>query len=154
MSMLNGTEARKAAGEEDKVGEGEGTKKKRLAERCSLNRNACDEEPHRRVRRGKESVDWADSRGLDDVEAALPEMLDLSGRADLCTAAMHELIAAQPRSSILRLDGCVVLPAPFERLCVRARTCVARACVARARVVRRCWFKVQFRVWFGVSLTY
>ena len=122
--MSNSVDARKEGGEE------EGTKK-RVADRRSPDRSVRDEEPHRRVRRGKESADWAEERGMDDVEAALPETLDLSGRAELCTASMHELIVAHPRTSILRLDGCVVLPAPFRQLCTRVWACVARARVRR-----------------------
>ena len=111
--MSNGVEAREAGvgeGTEGEGTEGEGTKK-RIADRRSPDRSVRDEEPHRRVRRGKESA-WAEARGMDDVEAALPETLDLSGRAELSTAAMHELLVAQPRTSILRLDGCVVFSRP------------------------------------------
>ena len=105
--------------------------KKRVADRRSPERTVCDGE-HRRVRRGGQGGSWAEARGLDDVEAALPEMLDLSGRAELSTAAMHELIAAQPRTSILRLDGCVVLPACGCCVCSRApKQRTGRACIAR-----------------------
>ena len=55
------------------------------------------------------SSDGGCSVRMDEVEAALPETLDLTGRADLSTEGMNALIAAAPHTSILKLDGCLGL---------------------------------------------
>ena len=63
---------------------------------------------NRRVKGRRDSGSWAESGGLDDVTAALPETLDLSGHADLSTEALRVLLFEHPRTCILKLDGCVV----------------------------------------------
>ena len=64
--------------------------------------------PNRRVKGRRDSGSWAESGGLDDVTAALPETLDLSGHADLSTEALRVLLLEHPRTCILKLDGCMV----------------------------------------------
>lgn len=64
--------------------------------------------PNRRVKGRRDSGSWAESGGLDDVTAALPETLDLSGQADLSTEALRVLLLEHPRTCILKLDGCMV----------------------------------------------
>jgi len=64
--------------------------------------------PNRRVKGRRDSGSWAESGGLDDVTAALPVTLDLSGHADLSTEALRVLLLEHPRTCILKLDGCVV----------------------------------------------
>jgi len=64
--------------------------------------------PNRRVKGRRDSGSWAESGGLDDVTAALPETLDLSGQADLSTEALRVLLLEHPRTCILKLNGCMV----------------------------------------------
>jgi len=85
---------------------GVGEDKKRVANARSPDRSTDDVAQHRRV---KGRGDWASSGGLDDVESALPETLDLSGRTDVSSTAIRILLDAQPKTSILKLDGCLGL---------------------------------------------
>jgi hypothetical protein len=81
--------------------------KKRVVERRSPDRE--EDKGRRRVKgRGDGGSALGRDGGLDEIEAALPEMLDLSGRNDLRTAELMQLIEANPRASILKLDGCTV----------------------------------------------
>jgi len=89
---------------------GVGEDKKRVANARSPDRSTDDLAQHRRV---KGRGDWASSGGLDDVESALPETLDLSGRTDVSSTAIRILLDAQPKTSILKLDGCLVRAPPL-----------------------------------------
>jgi hypothetical protein len=128
---------------------------KRVADRRSPD-SMADSAQNRRVKRAGGS--WADSGGLDDVEAALPETLDLSGRAELTTQAMRLLIVEQPRTCILKLDGCLVScsralfpsrplpapPTPCTHTCAcRAPPYCAPACGSTRLVYPGCSFFVM-----------
>ena len=105
-SEPSGLAAVPGAGAEMGIGED----KKRVAKTRSPDRSTDDVAQHRRV---KGRSEWASSGGLDDVESALPETLDLSGRNDVSSAAMRILLDAQPKTSILKLDGCLVRAPPL-----------------------------------------
>ena len=115
--------AKEDAGAEEEMERGEGNaqtevmsssieEKKRVVERRSPDRE--EDKGRRRVKgRGDGGSALGREGGLDEIEAALPEMLDLSGHNDLTTPKLMQLIEANPRASILKLDGCTVFrPAP------------------------------------------
>lgn len=92
--------------EDEEEGEEE---KKRVVDRRSPERE--DKETRRRVKGRAEGGSALQGGGLlDEIEAALPATLDLSGRTELTTAELKELLDANPRASILKLDRCTVFP--------------------------------------------
>ena len=80
--------------------------KKRVVDRRSPERE--EDQAQRRVKGKGESGALRDEGGLDEIEAALPEILDLSGRTGLTTAELMQFIRENPRASILKLDRCTV----------------------------------------------
>ena len=91
----------------DDVG-GKRTSGERSPDRVA-NRPASIAPTERRTRGRGDDGSSINQLGMDDVEAALPETLDLSGRSDLSTEGLLAIIAEAPRTTILKLDGCVSL---------------------------------------------
>jgi len=88
--------------------------KKRVVDRRSPEREV--EDTRRRVKGRAEGGSALREGLLDEIEAALPATLDLSGRTELTTAELKELLDANPRASILKLDRCTVFSPRGSRL--------------------------------------